>query len=189
MVDGDKDEHDELADDLAMLKLDVKRALIQVRHERVTNGRQGLVGLLGDSANVRAKDALLDLLDLEADLLTVRRVEQKVRHRLPLLQRQSVPLLARRSEGIYEAAEDVDAIGVAICRFTDKANGIKRANTDLPENFVNLLKSLRLAHDGCSDSTDALAFESELGRRHVSLSERSQIVVAALAQSRCVGSH
>ena len=64
---------------------------------------------------MRAEDTLLDLLDFKANLLAVRRIEQKVSHRLPLLKRQSVPLLALRSERIHKATENVDSIDIALC--------------------------------------------------------------------------
>ena len=115
MVDRDEDEHDKPSHDLTMLELDVESTFIKVWHERVTNGRQSFVGLLWNAANVRAEDTLLDLLDFKANLLAVRRIEQKVSHRLPLLKRQSVPLLAWRSERIHEAAENVDSIDIALC--------------------------------------------------------------------------
>jgi len=95
---------------------------------------------------VGAKDALFDLLDLEANLLTVRGVEQEACHRLPLLKRNGVPLLVYGAERVQETAEDLDSISIVLGWLSDRANSIKGLNANLPEYLVDFLELLRSAN-------------------------------------------
>ena len=126
-----------------------------------------------------AKDLLLDLLNLQADLLRVGRVEQEACHRTPLLERNIVPLLTGRAESIDEAAENVDSLNITLSWPANQSESVKRSYTHLPECIINLLQRSWSALNWSSNITVAAAFQEILCWCDITilcrLTERGQI--------------
>lgn len=80
----------------------------------------------------------LDLLDLKADFLTVRRVEHKTLQTGPGLERGRLPLFGHWSESIYEATEHNTAFYFIFLRLSHHGDLVKGANADLSEDSIDL---------------------------------------------------
>ena len=122
-----------------MLKLHIEIAFIQVCHESCAQICKLIISVILNSADVRPEDLFLDLLDLEAYFLTVRRVQHKALHRLPRLQRERVPLFGLGAESIHKATEDVATIDITLSWLLDERNSIESAYTDRSEDSIDLL--------------------------------------------------
>lgn len=118
------------------------RPLIEVSKHGLSNVKQFLVGVALDAADVRSKHLLLDLLDFEADFLTVRRVKHEALERVPGEEARGIPLVFWGSKGIHETNEHLTAINFDFLRLLDLLDLIENADRNLSEHFVNLFERL-----------------------------------------------
>ena len=146
---------------------EVHGSLIEILHESIFKCVKLVLSVSLDAWDVRPEHSFLDLLDFKADFLAVRRVEHETLKAGPVLQRCRVPLLCLCPESIDEATENDTALDILTLRLLHQRDFVKCAHTDLPKDFIDLLKWLRstvncLGHIAVSTPFECVAIHSSI---------------------------